>query len=96
LSEVIAASVRTDRRRREVETLFMTGYEAALQEGALGNAREVLRNLLRSKFGRVPRDVEKAIRTTADLGQLNAWVVRAGMASTLEDAGIGPESPPAP
>jgi hypothetical protein len=90
LREVIAASVRTDRRRRDVETLFMTGYEAALEEGARSNAREVLRNLLRSKFGRVPRDVEKAIRATEDLGQLNAWVVRAGMASTLDEAGIGP------
>jgi hypothetical protein len=100
LREVIAASVRTDERRREVETLFMTGYEAALeegrQEGALSNTREVLRNLLRSKFGRVPRAVEKAIRTTEDLGQLNAWVVRAGMASTLEEAGIGPGSSSAP
>jgi hypothetical protein len=93
LREVIAASVRTDERRREVETLFMTGYEAILQEGrregALSTARDLLLNLLRSKFRRVPRAVERAIRTTDDLAQLNAWVVRAGMASTLEEAGIG-------
>jgi hypothetical protein len=100
LREVIAASVRTDERRREVEALFMTGYEATLEEGrqqgARSNAREVLLDLLRSKFGRVPRAVEKAIRTTEDLGQLKAWVVRAGMASTLEEASIGPGSSSAP
>ena len=100
LREVIAASVGTDERRREVENLSMTGAEAlreeGRQEGALRNTREVLLNLLRSKFGRVPRAVEKAIRTTEDVGQLNAWVVRAGMASTLEEAGIGPGSSSAP
>ncbi len=92
LREVIEASVHTDERRRAVETLFMTGYEATLEEGALRNAREVLRDLLRSKFGRLPRAVDKAVRTTDDLGQLNAWIVRAGMASTLEEAGIVPGS----
>ena len=100
LREVIVASVRTDERRRDVEGLFMTGYEATLeqgrQEGARTSAREVLLDLLRSKFGRVPRAVEKAIRTTEDLGQLKAWVVRAGMASTLDEAGIVPGSSSAP
>jgi plasmid stability protein len=98
LREVITASVRTDERRKEVENLFMTGAEALLEEGrqqgALSTARDILRNLLRSKFGRVPRAVEKAIRTTDDLGQLNAWVVQAGMASTLEEATIAPGASP--
>jgi hypothetical protein len=100
LREVIVASVRTDERRREVETMTQSiaealreeGRQQGLQQGVLSGAREVLLDLLRSKFGRVPRAVEKAIRTTDDLGQLHAWVVRAGMASTLEEAGITPGS----
>jgi hypothetical protein len=96
LREVIAASVRTDERRRQVETLFMTGAEALLesgrQQGSLRTARDLLLNLVRSKFGRVPRAVEKAIRSTDDLDQLNAWVIRAGMAATLEEAEIVPGS----
>jgi predicted transposase YdaD len=98
LREVIVASVRTDERRQEVETLFMTGAEAlreeGRQEGALSTARDTLRELFRSKFGRVPRAVERTIRSSDDLGQLKAWVVRAGMASTLEEAGIAPKSSP--
>jgi predicted transposase YdaD len=104
LREVILASVRTDERRRELERVVMTiadvlreeGRQQGLRQGALNNARDVLLNLLRSKFGRVPRALEKTIRTTDDLGQLNAWVIRAGMASTLEEARIGPGSSSTP
>jgi hypothetical protein len=98
LREVILASVCTDERRREVENMIRTGAEAlreeGRQEGAVSALQQSLLNVLRSKFDRVPRATEKVIRATDDLGQLDAWLVRAGTAATLEEVGIASAVPP--
>ena len=46
-------------------------------------------DMLRHKFGRVPRATEKIIRATQDAGQLKTWLLRAGTVSTLEETAIG-------
>jgi hypothetical protein len=96
LREVIVDSVRTDERRQEVKTMGQTiaealreeGRKEGLQQGAVGALQQALLNLLRTKFGRVPRAAEKTIRATDDSAQLDAWLVRAGTATTLEETGL--------
>jgi hypothetical protein len=97
LREVLVTPVRTDERRREVRTMGQTiaealreeGRKEGLQQGAVSALQQALVNLLRTKFGRVPRAVENTIRATDDSAQLNAWLVRAGTATTLEETGFG-------
>jgi hypothetical protein len=92
LREVLLASVRTDDRRREVEAMFRSGadvlIEEGMQKGAIQALQESLVDLLRIKFGRVPRATEKVIRSTDDRAKLHAWVTRTPTASTLADMGI--------
>jgi hypothetical protein len=102
LREVIAGSVRSDERRREVENMFRSGADVLIeqgrregrqegrQEGAIKALQQTVLNLLRAKFGRVPRATVKAIRATEDQAQLDAWATRTLTATTLEDMGIGP------
>jgi hypothetical protein len=94
LREMIVASVRTDARRREVEAMFRSGADVLIEEGrkqgAIAALQQSLVNLLRRKFGRVPRATEKTIRATQDSEQLDTWLVRAGMASTLSEVEIAP------
>ncbi|HVC95982.1 MAG TPA: Rpn family recombination-promoting nuclease/putative transposase, partial [Pirellulales bacterium] len=94
LRELILKSVSTDARRREVETMFRTGAETlreeGREEGAIAALQQALVNLLRGKFGRLPRATERAIRATQDPGQLDAWLVRAGQATSLSEIEIAP------
>ncbi len=94
LRETILKSVQTDEHRREVEMMLRSGAEAlreeGREEGAIRALQQTLVNLLRGKFGRVPRATEKAIRATRDLGRLDAWLVRAGTASTPSEIEIAP------
>ena len=67
------------------------GLKGAILDSFYKESRMV--NLLRGKFGRLPRAAEKTIRATEDAAQLNAWLVRAGTAATLEEAGFGAGKP---
>jgi hypothetical protein len=67
--------------------------EEGRQEGAVEAWRQSLLELIRARFGRVPRAAGRRIRSTADPEQLRAWVARVGTASSLEEAGISPEPP---
>jgi predicted transposase YdaD len=101
LRDVIMASVRTDTHRREVEKMIRSGADAlreegrqeGRQEGATSALQQTLVNVLRAKFGRLPRATERVIRATQDPHQLDAWLVRAGTSATLEEIGIGSEPP---
>jgi hypothetical protein len=98
LREVIAGSVRSDERRREVENMFRSGADVLIekgrQEGAVRALQGSLVNLLRTKFGRLPRATEKVIRATQDQEQLDTWLVVAGTAATLAEIDFSPGSPP--
>lgn len=92
--------VKTDERRQEVQAMGQTiaealreeGREEGRQQGEVRALQRTLANLLRKKFGRLPRSVERVIRGVADAGRLEAWVVQAGTASSLEEIGIEPGS----
>jgi hypothetical protein len=94
LREVIASSVRTDEHRREVENMFRSGadvlIEQGFQKGSVKTLQQTVVNLLRRKFGRVPRATEKVIRATDDLARLDAWAMQTLTANTLDDMGIRP------
>jgi hypothetical protein len=94
LRAVIATSVRTDEHRREVDNMFRSGADVLIeqgrQEGAIKALQQTLLNLLRDKFGRVPRATEKVIRATKDQAQLDAWARQTRTASSLDDMGIRP------
>jgi hypothetical protein len=100
LREVIVASVRSDERRREVQAMGQTiadalreegrqeGRQEGREQGAITALQQLLVDLLRTKFGRVPRATERIIRSTQDIERLRAWLLRAGTAATLEETGI--------
>jgi hypothetical protein len=92
LRELILASVRTDKRRKEVEAMFRSGAEALREEGREEGATRALQDgildLVRKKFGRVPRAAERAIRAMHDQNQLRDLLVRAGTAAALQEVGI--------
>lgn len=74
----------------------MTSYGATLAEGRKqGTAltlRQILLDLLRTKFGRIPRGTEKAIQATEDIALLRSWVKRSGTAASLEDMELAPRN----
>jgi hypothetical protein len=88
--------LRTDEHRREVEKMFRSGADVLIeqgrQEGAVKALQQTVLNLLRDKFGRVPRSIQKVIRATEDWAQLDAWARRILTASSLAEMGIGPEA----
>ncbi len=96
LRRVVVAAARTERRRREVEVMTRTIAEAlrdeGRQEGAVSALQTALLDLLRTKFGRVPRAAERAIRATDDDARLRAWLVRSGTAATLAEVQLGMEA----
>jgi hypothetical protein len=101
LRELIAMSVRSDDRRREVQAMGRTIAEALRDEGraeglAQGRAEEavhsrqqMLLRLLRIRFRKVPKKVEGVILATTDVTQLDGWVDQVLTAQTLDDLGIG-------
>jgi hypothetical protein len=98
LKDVVLASVGTDEHRREVQTvvrsmadvLIEKGRTEGLRQGALQALRKALLELLRGRFKKVPKAVEKTVNATDDLARLEAWVVRFATATTLEEVGIEP------
>jgi ElaB/YqjD/DUF883 family membrane-anchored ribosome-binding protein len=100
LRELVAASVRNDDRRREVQTMGRTIAEALRDEGrAEGRAEEAVRSrrqtllrLLRLRFRKVPKGVESVILATTDVAQLDGWLDRVLTAAMLSDLGIGTAS----
>src|SRR5262245_21509805 len=94
-------AVRTDEHRREVGNRFRSGADVLIekgrqegrQEGAIRALQGSLVNLVRTKFGRLPRATEKVIGTTQDPELLEAWLVRAGTASTLAEIEFSPGTP---
>ncbi|HEV3024820.1 MAG TPA: hypothetical protein VGX76_20225 [Pirellulales bacterium] len=94
LREMILNSVSTDECRREVETMFRSGADALREEGRVEGAISALQDgiveLVRTKFGRVPRATQRAIRATRDQDELRALLVRAGKAESIEEIGVAP------
>jgi hypothetical protein len=96
LYELMGNSIRSDTRRREVETLMETMADYLRAEGRKEGRRaemvhsrqEMLVRLLRRRFGRVPRATEKLIRATEDTARLDAWLDNFATAQTLAEVGI--------
>jgi hypothetical protein len=74
--------------------MFRSGADVLIEqgrkEGEIKGVQQTVVNLLRRKFGRVPRATEKVIRATDDLARLDAWAMQTLTANTLDDMGIRP------
>ncbi|HEX5269735.1 MAG TPA: Rpn family recombination-promoting nuclease/putative transposase [Gemmataceae bacterium] len=100
LKELILASVRTDERRREVEAVIRTiadelreeGMEQGRREGEVRAGQKHLMLVLRARFKKVPKVIERTIKATDDTARLGEWLERAATASTLDQVGIVGES----
>jgi hypothetical protein len=92
LYELIGSAIRSDTRRREVETLMETHADYLMAEGRrageIHSRQQTLVRLLRRRFGRVPRATEQRIRATQDIARLDAWLDNFATAKTLGDVGI--------
>jgi hypothetical protein len=92
LREVIIASVRTDLRRKEVETMTRTIADELREEGQLKgevwSRQQILIRLLWLRFGRLSRALEQVIRDTDDLARLDTWLDGVATAQTLDEIGI--------
>jgi hypothetical protein len=96
LYELIGSSIRSDTRRREVETLMETmadyllakGRKEERRAGEIHSRQQTLLRQLRRRFGRVPRATERLIRATQDTTRLDAWLDNFATAQTLADVGI--------
>lgn len=99
LRELVLASVRTDERRREVQAMMRTmadvlreeGMEQGLRQGGIRTRQEMLLVLLRARFKKVPKAVERTIKATDDIARLDSWIERFATANTLDEVGIGDE-----
>ncbi len=96
LYELIGNSIRSDTRRREVETIMETmadylraeGHKEGRRAGEIHSRQQTLVRLLRRRFGRVPRATEQLIRATQDTTRLDGWLDNFATAQTLADVGI--------
>jgi ElaB/YqjD/DUF883 family membrane-anchored ribosome-binding protein len=96
LYELIGTSIRSDTRRREVETLMETMADYLMAKGRtegrraekIDSRQQTLVRLLRRRFGRVPRATEQLIRATQDTAQLDAWLDNFATARTLAEVGV--------
>ena len=97
LQEEIEASVRTDELRQEVSAMGRTiaddliakGRKKGRKEEQVRSRRQILLNLLRSRFGELPRETRAAVEANKSVPELDAWLERFATAVTLEDIGIG-------
>jgi hypothetical protein len=96
LYELIGNSIRSDTRRREVQTIMQTMADYLRAEGRKEGRRaemvhsrqQTLVRLLRRRFGRVPRATEQLIRATQEPVRLDGWLDNFATAQTLADVGI--------
>jgi ElaB/YqjD/DUF883 family membrane-anchored ribosome-binding protein len=96
LYELIGNSIRSDTRRREVQTIMETmadylraeGHKEGRRVGKIHSRQQTLVRQLRRRFGRVPRATEQLIRATQDTTQLHAWLDNFATAQTLAEVGI--------
>ncbi len=92
LYELIGHAIRSDTRRREVETVMETMADYLRAEGRrageIHSRQQTLVRQLRRRFGRVPRATEQLIRATQDVARLDAWLDNFATAQTLADVGI--------
>jgi hypothetical protein len=98
LTHLVLSSVRTDDRRREVEAVIRTiadelreeGMKQGLREGAVQSRQQDLMVVLRARFKRIPKAIERTINATDDSARLREWLERAATASAIGEVGIGP------
>jgi hypothetical protein len=92
LLESIKKTIRDEDRRREVidmpRSMADVHLEQGREEGTIKTLQETLLRQLLRRFTEVPATVEKVIRATHRIEQLNSWLDLILTAPTLKDMGI--------
>jgi hypothetical protein len=96
LRNLVLSSLRTDERRREIDGMIRTiadelreeGMEQGRQEGGIRARQEALLVVLRARFKKIPKAIERTINATDDTARLREWLERAATASSLDAVGI--------
>jgi hypothetical protein len=60
-----------------IKTIFDEKYDTGFSEGQVDKGREMLLKILRSKFNKIPKDVEKTISKMNDPVSLDSWAEHA-------------------
>ena len=96
LYELVGNSIRSDTRRREVQTIMETMADYLRAEGRrageIHSRQQMLVRLMRRRFGRVPRATVQLIRATEDTARLDAWLDNFATGQTLADVGIAAQT----
>jgi hypothetical protein len=96
LRELILDCIRSDARRREVESMWesMADYvrKKGRKEEALHSRQQILLRQLRRRFGRLPAAVKQEISASTDIARLDQWLNNFATAQTLADVGIAAPS----
>ncbi len=81
-----AVAAQKDRfRRQEIKAMGQTIADALMEEGGLKVAREMLLELLKIRFKRVPKAVKDRIAQTTDITRLKSAHTQAAQLDKLED-----------
>jgi hypothetical protein len=66
-------------------TMIKTIFEEKVDEGEARASREIILESLRGKFGRVPKNIERAVNQMSDPVALKSLAVRTGNCKTLDE-----------
>ena len=65
--------------------MIKTIFEEKVDEGEVKASREMLLGFLRGRFGKVPKNIERAINQMNDPIALKSLAVRTGSCTTLDE-----------
>ena len=68
-----------------MKTIFDAKYDEGVADGKSELGRNMVLTVLRAKFKRVPREVEKTIRAISDPIALESWAAQAATCQSMEE-----------
>lgn len=77
--------------RTMADVLRDEGREQGRREGEVRARQEMLLRVLRARFKKVPKAVERTVKATEEVARLDIWIERFATANTLDEVGIGGE-----
>jgi hypothetical protein len=74
-----------DKEQAMIKTIFEETYDEGVAEGEVKAGRNAVLAVLRAKFSRVPKEVEKSIRAMNDPTALESWAAHAATCQTMDE-----------
>ena len=73
------------KEKQMIKSIFDEKYDAGVMEGEAQRGRSVLLAILRKKFNRIPKEVERAIQKMNDPISLESWAVQAATCQSMDE-----------